>query len=107
MMHRLVAEAFIPNPDNLPQINHKDENKLNNCVDNLEWCTAKYNINFGTGIDRRKYGNAVKVRCVETGKVYNSTVDAGLDVKIDRRTISKACKSIKYTAGGYHWEKVK
>ena len=47
-IHRLVAKAFIPNPDNLPEINHKDENKENNCVDNLEWCTRKYNMNYGT-----------------------------------------------------------
>lgn len=47
-VHRLVAETFIPNPDNLPEINHKDENKENNCVDNLEWCTRKYNMNYGT-----------------------------------------------------------
>ena len=47
-VHRLVAQAFIPNPTSLPQVNHRDENKQNNCVDNLEWCTASYNVNYGT-----------------------------------------------------------
>ena len=47
MVHRLVAKTFIPNPDNLPEVNHKDENKLNNCADNLEWCTNLYNVNYG------------------------------------------------------------
>lgn len=51
-IHRLVALAFIPNPHNYPMINHKDENPSNNCVNNLEWCDAKYNSNYGTRNDK-------------------------------------------------------
>ena len=53
LVHRLVAQAFIPNPNNLSEVNHKDENKTNNAVWNLEYCTHEYNINYGTGNKRR------------------------------------------------------
>lgn len=52
LVHRLVAQAFIPNPDNLPEVNHKDENPENNSVTNIEWCNRSYNINYGTRKDK-------------------------------------------------------
>ena len=83
-VHRLVAEAFIPNPNNLPIINHKDENKLNNCVDNLEWCTAKYNCNYSKdkkkSISRKNSGAPKRVALLdenyEIERVFFSIRDA-------------------------------
>ena len=80
--HRLVAIAFIPNPDNLPQVNHKDEVKTNNFVENLEFCTNIYNMNYGT-IQQRKGNSNGKPVIQKTldGKTiatYNSIKEAGV-----------------------------
>ena len=71
-VHKLVAQTFIPNPNNYLQINHKDENKHNNCIDNLEWCTPSYNQNYGT----RNEKVSKKVLCIETGEVFPSVREA-------------------------------
>lgn len=60
-VHRLVAEAFIPNPNGYKEINHKDENKLNNMVENLEWCDRKYNMNYGTVKERIRKKQSIRV----------------------------------------------
>lgn len=111
-IHRLVAEVFIPNPNDLPEVNHKDENKLNNCVDNLEWCGHKYNSNYGTrakrlSISHINHSNFSKqVLCVETGVIYPSAHEAGRQTGLDFSEIARVCRGYRNrkTAGGYHWK---
>lgn len=111
-VHRLVAMAFIDNPNNYPVVNHKDENPSNNHVDNLEWCTISYNTQYSRykyTCNNRVYstgGNharAKKVLCVETGQVFDCIKDANLWCKGD---VGACVKGRRKTAGGYHWEYV-
>ena len=101
----LISDSGILNPNNLPQVNHKDENKLNNSVNNLEWCTAKYNCNYGT----RNKKISSPVLCIELNKKYNSIKEASEDLKIFYSNISHCCSNSKpyKTAGGYHWKYIK
>lgn len=103
-VHRLVAMAFIPNPNNLPQVNHKDEDKTNNHVDNLEWCTARYNSTYGTHVKRVAEKQSIKVRCIENGIVYDSGKEAARQLNINDGKILKCCSGKSKQTYGYHFE---
>lgn len=116
-VHKLVADAFIPNPNNLPEINHKDENKENNMVDNLERCTYYYNIHYGSAIERgrNKQLNSKKTSksVVKIGKnneiidKYESINEASRQTNINCVNICQCCNKKRKTAGGYKWAFVK
>ena len=102
-IHRLVTEAFIPNPNNFPQVNHIDEVKDNNNVENLEWCDTRYNLNYGTARKRatKKTSKKVKAVNVETGEVvkFNSTHEAGRK-GYDQSSVSASCRGDYNNGGG-------
>ena len=126
LVHRIVADAFIHNTGNLPQVNHKDENKSNNAASNLEWCTAKYNINYGSGSQRRRAhcchtSEARKITAIINGKkasrpvimltkdgaelsVFESGKQASRDTGINHSHILECCSHKRKSAGGFLWK---
>lgn len=104
-VHRLVASAFIPNPQGLPQVNHKDECKTNNTVENLEWCDIQYNCNYGTRIKRIVDKQSKSVLCVELNKVFKSAEEARY-LGFKPGSIWMCCNGKYNTHKGYHWQYV-
>jgi hypothetical protein len=103
LIHRLVAEAYLTNPGSLPQVNHKDENRFNNCVNNLEYSSAVYNLNYGTRNSRIAEALGKPVYCIELNVAYNSISEASKLLRISGGNISEVINGNRKTAGGYHW----
>lgn len=110
-IHRLVAETYIDNPNNYSQVNHKNECCTDNYVQNLEWCSVEYNTNYGTRNDRTKISNQKSqgniIKCLETGEVYGSYMEASRLTGISANSISAACRGKQKTAGKLHWKILK
>lgn len=108
LVHRMVAKTFIDNPDNLPEVNHKDENPRNNCVSNLEWCTSSYNSNYGTRKER--LAALPKKQVIQKDmdgniiRYWDCILDAGKSIGRDSSGIINVCKGKQGHCGGYKWE---
>lgn len=106
-VHALVAKHFLPNPNGLTEINHKDENKLNNMVENLEWCTRSYNVNYGTRTERQRLRVSKGVIQYDNKGVaiaeYDSLTKASGTVGISVQHIAACCKKKYPYAGGFIW----
>lgn len=108
-LHRIVATAFMDNPEGKPCVNHIDENKLNNDLSNLEWCTARENNIHGTRIKRVAEKLFKKVVQLDLNdnvlKIFESMVQAEQETGVSRRSISNCCSGRSKSAGGFKWRR--
>ena len=103
-IHRLVAETFISNPQQLPQVNHIDGNKLNNKAKNLEWCTASYNIKEAYRLNLSKTRKVIQYNLNgDFIKLWSSIANASKSLNLDTSAIVKCCKGKRNRVGNYLW----
>ena len=101
---RLVAEKYIPNPQNLPQVNHKNENRLDNRVKNLEWCTAKYNSRYGTRTERSAISRSKPLITIDyehDEEYFSSAGKAAEMLSLKQGNISACLRGEQNQSGGY------
>lgn len=101
-INRIIAQTFIPNPNKLPQVNHIDGNKINNCVENLEWCDASHNMKHCFNNHMSDW--TTKIKIVETGEVFNSKAECARKIKGHASSIDACIRGKRKTHKGYHFE---
>lgn len=109
-IHRLVAEAYISNPNDLLEINHKDECKEHNYINNLEWCDRSHNVNYGSRTNKAvkaRFGHGLKIYCKELNRIFESQTAAAKELGLWQGNITKVCTGKAKTTGGYHFEFLK